>query len=279
MSERFDENGALKNAAGLITASDWDVWLKTYIGDMAKKLDIKAFAGMFASAVDNDTDIVKKADISAFITKDENGNIESGVHIGADNISLEGIVTANENFKILEDGSIETKNAKIKGYVYSVFKQIDLSDATPLGYNAETSNYEFKLNENLYVDASFSGVVLPVSEDYEGARVLIMDSHFVKTRMATSPTTIRTADGSPILSGLFRQKNEIGSEKRWDIWDANILRIDSGAIELVLKNNAEYDAATGKIVSYRLSWILINSSCQELSWETDGKWYNYQYNT
>ena len=279
MSERFDENGALKNAAGLITASDWDVWLKTYIGDMAKKLDIEAFSGMFASAVDKDTDIVKKAEISAFITKDESGNIESGVHIGADNISLEGIVTANENFKILEDGSIEAKNAKIKGYVYSVFKQIDLSDATPLGYNADTLNSEFQLNGNLYVDASFNGVVLPVSDDYEGARVLIMDSHFIKTRTVTPPTTIRTADGSSILSGLFRQKCENGSEKKWDIWSAEILRIDSGTIELVLKNNAEYNTETGEIVSYRLSWILINSSCQELSWKTGDEWYNYRYNT
>ena len=106
-----------------------------------------------------------------------------------------------------------------------------------------------------------------------------MDSHFIKTRTSTPPTTIRTADGSSILSGLFRQKYEIGSEKRWDIWDADILRIDSGAIELVLKNNAEYNEETGEIVSYRLSWILINSSCQELSWKTDDKWYDYQYNT
>ena len=279
MSERFDENGALKNAAGLITASDWDLWLKTYMGDMDKKVDIDSFSGMFATAVDNDTDIVKKADISAFITKDENGNIESGVHIGADNISLEGIVTANENFKILEDGSIEAKNAKIKGYVYSVFKQIDLSDATPLGYNADTGNCEFQLNGNLYVDASFNGVVLPVLDDYEGARVLIMDSHFIKTRMMTAPTTIRTADGSSILSGLFRQKYENGSEKQWDIWSADILRIDSGTIELVLKNHAEYNAETGEIVSNRLSWILLNSSCQELSWKTGDEWYNYRYNT
>ena len=234
---------------------------------------------MFASAVDNDTDIVKKADISAFITKDENGNIESGVHVGADNISLEGIVTANENFKILEDGSIEAKNAKIKGYVYSVFKQIDLSDAIPLGYNADTGNSEFQLNGNLYVDASFNGVVLPVLDDYEGARVLIMDSHFIKTRTMTAPTTIRTADGSSILSGLFRQKYENGSGKQWDIWSAEILRIDSGTIELVLKNHAEYNAETGEIVSHRLSWILLNSSCQELSWKTGDEWYNYRYNT
>lgn len=37
------------------------------------------------------------------------------VAIKANKIKLEGAVTANTNFKILEDGSIETKNAKING--------------------------------------------------------------------------------------------------------------------------------------------------------------------
>lgn len=101
----FDKDGNVLESSGIVTTSN--------------------FAGMFASAIDNDTDIVKKADISAFITKDENGNIESGVHIGADNISLEGIVTANENFKILEDGSIEAKNGKFSGEINIYDKQGD----------------------------------------------------------------------------------------------------------------------------------------------------------
>ena len=117
ISERFDEHGALKNTAGLITATDWDAWLKAYAGDMEKKLDIEAFAGMFASAVDENTDLVKRADVSAFVTKDENGKLESGVHVGADNIILEGVVTANGNFKVNKDGTIECKGAKISGEV------------------------------------------------------------------------------------------------------------------------------------------------------------------
>lgn len=58
---------------------------------------------------------MKKADISAFVTKDENGNLESGVHISGDNIKMEGLVTANENFKILEDGSIVAKKELLRG--------------------------------------------------------------------------------------------------------------------------------------------------------------------
>lgn len=114
ISERFDEHGALKNTAGLITATDWETWLNSYAGDMEKKLDIKAFAGMFASAVEESTDIVKRAEVSAFVTKDENGKLESGVRISADQITLEGAVTMNEYFKVNADGSLDVKSARMK---------------------------------------------------------------------------------------------------------------------------------------------------------------------
>lgn len=42
---------------------------------------------------------------------------QEGVKIKADHIQLEGIVTANGNFKILEDGSIETMNGKFSGEI------------------------------------------------------------------------------------------------------------------------------------------------------------------
>ena len=55
---------------------------------------------------------------------DSDGNLrafvgagQEGVKIKADHIQLEGIVTANGNFKILEDGSIETVNGKFTGEV------------------------------------------------------------------------------------------------------------------------------------------------------------------
>ena len=243
MSQYFDENGVLKNKAGLVTTAT------------ANKL----------YAFDADGKIVSMIDQTA-----------SDIKISAANISLEGLVTANENFKILEDGSIETNNAKLRGYMYSVFKPIGSSDATELGYNEATNNVEYRLNTNIFVDATFNGVVLPVSVDYEGARVIIMDSHFVKTRTITPPTTIRTEDGSPIFSGLFYQNRD--ATEYWDQFDAEIVKIDSGTIELVLQNCPEYDEETGEVVSYNLRWILINNSCQHLSWTSRGETYGYRYN-
>lgn len=243
MSQYFDEDGVLKNKAGLVTTA------------MANKL----------YAFDADGKIVSMIDQTA-----------SDIRISAANISLEGLVTANDNFKILEDGSIETNNAKLRGYMYSVFKPIRSSDATELGYNETTDNVEYRLNTNIFVDATFNGVVLPVSVDYEGARVIIMDSHFVKTRTITPPTTIRTEDGSPIFSGLFYQSRD--ATEHYDQFDAEIMEIDSGTIELVLQNCPEYDEETGEVVSYNLRWILINNSCQHLSWTRRGETYEYRYN-
>lgn len=41
------------------------------------------------------------------------------ISIKAEKISLEGLVTANQNFKVLEDGSIEAKNGKFTGEIHA----------------------------------------------------------------------------------------------------------------------------------------------------------------
>lgn len=289
MSARFNEDGSLKNVSGLVTGTDMKTWLDngTLVGSEYVKglvdglsedvVHVESFSSMFASAVSKDGNIVKKADITAFVKKDSSGNLESGVVVRADQIRLEGLVTANDNFKILSDGSIETNNAKLKGYLYSVFKPIQSSDAVALGYNESNYNDEYRLNTNLFVDATFCGVVLPVSEKYEGARVLILDSHFIKTRTATPPTTIRTENGSHIVSGLFANKNASDVFDR-SIYAADKITIDSGTVELVLLNNAIRDEETGAVTSYSLQWVLISNSCQTLSYESNGQSYDYLYN-
>lgn len=285
MSQYFDENGQLKNMAGIVTTTDLNNMLengtvtgKDYVEELVGNLSdevvhIDAFSGMFAKSV-NDNGLVKEASLSAYVAKTELGDLISGITISADQIKLEGLVTANDNFKILSDGSIETNNARLKGYLYSVFKPLVVSDATELGFNQKTNNNEFKLKTNLYVDATFSGVVLPVSAAYEGARVLVLDTHFIKTRTVTPPTTIRTENGSTILSGLFRQQTNI---ENWDQYEADIITIDSGSAEFVLLNKASRDD-TGEIISYDLKWILVGNSCQTLTWRRGDKTYQYQHN-
>ncbi len=51
---------------------------------------------------------------------DSDGNAKTVIKLTSDNIKLEGLVTANENFKIKEDGSIEAKNGTFKGSIEAV---------------------------------------------------------------------------------------------------------------------------------------------------------------
>ena len=48
---------------------------------------------------------------------DAEGNKKTVIKLTADNIKLEGLVTANGNFKILEDGSMEAVNGKFSGEI------------------------------------------------------------------------------------------------------------------------------------------------------------------
>lgn len=88
--------------------------------DYIKKNELtKSFAtqaevsSQFMMTQENINSKVTKAEVISEInqTADE-------IKIKAEKISLEGIVTANENFKILYDGSIESKNGSFSGNIY-----------------------------------------------------------------------------------------------------------------------------------------------------------------
>lgn len=97
-SERveFDEDGHIINVSksGLVTTAD--------------------FSELFAQKADADG-YVKKSYIQLFITELPDGRFQSNALVSADNIILEGLVTANDYFKILEDGSMEASKGTFKG--------------------------------------------------------------------------------------------------------------------------------------------------------------------
>ncbi len=84
VAQKFNADGTLANTSGLLTTAD--------------------ASGLFA--IDGDGNLKSIVESS-----------QEGVKIKADNIKLEGLVTANDNFKVLEDGSIEATGAKISGEV------------------------------------------------------------------------------------------------------------------------------------------------------------------
>lgn len=157
MSQYFDENGVLKNQAGLVTTA------------MANKL----------YAFDADGNIVSMINQTA-----------SDIKISAKNISLEGLVTANSKFKILENGSIETIKATIKnseltdviinGTLRTPFRDgyYVLSADGPL----TVSTLGLQNNNNVVIPIPGGGwqtaVVIPFSSEYNGFRAIIMNDNW-----------------------------------------------------------------------------------------------------
>ena len=79
----------------------------------------------------SDNGLVKSADLKVYVKRDEFGDLVSGVTIRADQIELEGLVTANGYFKVLTDGSIETRNANVSGIVKADKGKIAASPSSP----------------------------------------------------------------------------------------------------------------------------------------------------
>lgn len=75
-------------------------------------------AGLYAQDADGNVALIG---VSVDETDEEGNKIGSTIKLTADNIQLEGVVTANGNFRILEDGSIET----IKGKIGDLFISTD----------------------------------------------------------------------------------------------------------------------------------------------------------
>lgn len=81
---------------------------------------------------------------------DEEGNKKSTIKLTADHIKLEGLITANGNFKILEDGSIEATNGKFKGEIIANKGSIgDLSISSDSLYYGNIENWDLPEKKTL----------------------------------------------------------------------------------------------------------------------------------
>lgn len=268
-SKQFDASINSSAMAGFVTTSDFEKlsssvdinynYVRALVNnleyDMGKKMDVTAFSGMFAEAKDADTDLVKRADIATFVTKDYDGFMQSNAIIKADQIRLEGIVTANRNFRVDADGSIEAMNAKLEGYLRTRFRTIANSDA-------QRTSSGWLLQNDLCVDASSLTVLLPVSSDYEGARVTVLDSYFFPTGSEIASTVIKAADGLQIYGGMLTHADTGDGTAQCD-GTADSLVIRGGTVELVLQN-CTYNVNGSEHA--QLTWIIVGCTCRVLEW-------------
>lgn len=123
ISERFDENGNLINTSGLVTTAD--------------------FSTLFAQGI-KDNKLVTEAKIEVFVTEDDVKGLISQIKLKADQIDLNGLITANGNFKINEDGSVEAIKGTIGGFTItanSICANGGYSGGNYAGVDAGTSRF------------------------------------------------------------------------------------------------------------------------------------------
>ena len=123
VANRFNDDGSLKNTAGLITTSEMN--------------NLYAF--------NSEGNIVSVISQTA-----------SDIKIKAQNISLEGLVTANGNFKILEDGSIETTNGKFEGEIKATSGSFGVLSFVDEIYDSSTGRVRFGSIDTSYTVISTS---------------------------------------------------------------------------------------------------------------------------
>lgn len=103
LNSRFNEDGSLKNTAGLVTSDD--------------------FAKLFVQEFDKQ-DVVTKAEIEVFITEDEVNNKISNIRLTADRITFEGYTIINKNFQVDTNGNLTAVNANISGKITAISGKI-----------------------------------------------------------------------------------------------------------------------------------------------------------
>jgi hypothetical protein len=162
-AENFDVNGNILQGSQIVTKADMNLIASGLYGEDGSLVE---GAGL-----------ITKSNVAALFAIGEDGTLQSfigastdGVKIKADSITLEGLVTANQNFRILADGSIETKNAKISGNSefggrVSIANEKILLDTDGSGHLA---------NGNIMWDAAGNiSIVGEISSSLSGKRVVI----------------------------------------------------------------------------------------------------------
>lgn len=97
-AENFDRDGNVLESSSIVTTSKYNALISERFNDDGSLL--------------NTAGLVTTASVNTLYAFDAEGNIvslieqtASDIRIKAENISLNGLVTANENFKILENGT------------------------------------------------------------------------------------------------------------------------------------------------------------------------------
>ncbi len=141
---------------------------------------------------------------------DAEGNKKTVVKLTADNIKLEGLVTANGNFKILEDGSIEAKNGKFSGEI-----------------NAAKGNIGKFVIDNGNIITKGQGSLQIGTDDFKNVFSTKSEKRKLKVQAGIGGSIVREYAFNYRQNNHFTLKNETGKKYDWlNIAVANVMDMD-----------------------------------------------------
>ena len=141
---------------------------------------------------------------------DAEGNKKTVVKLTADNIKLEGLVTANGNFKILEDGSIEAKNGKFSGEI-----------------NAAKGNIGKFVIDNGNIITKGQGSLQIGTDDFKNVFSTKSENRKLKVQAGIGGSIVREYTFNYRQNNHFTLKNETGKKYDWrNIAVANVMDMD-----------------------------------------------------
>lgn len=184
---------------------------------------------------------------------DADGNKISVVKLTGDRVKLEGLVTANDNFKILEDGSIEANAGTFSGHIRTNFHLVESSDAvlTSCSGRGEAGyliGRELSLKVDMAGSSNGADIILPNDVRYIGSRVTLYNGchpPYTRTVGSIRYSSVRVDDGT-----LLRGFNvNLSSDSLLSYSDPYRIDWISGIIELV--GTPELN---GRILADLVSW-------------------------
>lgn len=217
-----------------------------------------------------ETGLIVTSKVSGLYAIDVDGNLKSfvgagqdGVKIKATNIQFEGLVTANENFKILEDGSIEAKNGKFTGEINASNGNIgnlvissdnlhygNIDDWTTEEQKTLISASQIRLQNYLYDENTekwtFHQLFLGVNAD--------PNDEDAATFMYLKKNMQQGKDIASLFRPAFRIESKVASEPQVSILSSGSIVVNEGGV-LQAGKIKDVSAELPLVSLYRIDWL------------------------
>lgn len=224
----FDDTGNITNIskAGLITTSN--------------------FVSQFAEQV-TASGLVKRAEISSFITRDEAGNIISNATIQADRINFKGKTIINGQFVVDTNGNltlndITGNNLTLKGNISGVNAILNDITANNLTLKGVISGVNAILNDITANNLTLTGIIKGTNATLDNitASNLILKGDISGINATLNDVTANNLTLKGIISGINAMLNDITANNltlKGNISGADAVLNDITANNLILKGN------------------------------------------